>query len=61
MADEAISSAAALIAINEDERQLHHKETEVDVVARKIENRVMDLVGGLSSWWGGVHSQVRAM
>jgi len=58
MADEPMSAAAALIAVNEDERQIPFTETEVDAFARKVEDKVTDLVGGLSNWWSGVQTQV---
>lgn len=58
MADEPMSAAAALLAVNEDERQIHFTETEVDAFAKKVEDKVSDLVGGLSHWWSGVQSQV---
>ena len=59
MAEEPISAAAALIAVNEDERQLHHTETEVDVFARNIEDRVSNLMGGLSTWFNGMNMQTQ--
>lgn len=58
MADEPISAAAALLAVNEDERQIQFTETEVDAFARKVEDKVTDIVGGLSNWWSGVQAQV---
>ncbi|WFD17949.1 hypothetical protein MCAP1_000160 [Malassezia caprae] len=57
MADEPMSAAAALIAVNEDERQIQFTENEVDAFARKVEDKVTDLVGGLSNWWSGVQTQ----
>ena len=59
MADEPISAAAAIIAVNDDERQIQFTETEADAFARKVDDKVTDLVGGLSNWWSGVQSQVR--
>lgn len=54
-----MSAAAALLAVNEDERQMEHNRTEIDAFARNIEDRVSNLMGGISSWFSGVNNQTQ--
>lgn len=52
MADEpySVTSAATVDPVD-------HAETDMDVLTRKIEDRVTNLVGGFSSWWSNVNQQ----
>ena len=52
MADEpySVTSAATVDPVE-------HAETDMDVLTRKIEDRVTNLVGGFSSWWSNVNQQ----
>lgn len=59
MAEEPMSAAAALLAVTEDERLLHHRDTEVDHFAQNIEDRVSNLVGGVSTWFSGINTQTQ--
>lgn len=54
-----MSAAAALLAVTEDERLLHHRDTEVDHFAQNIEDRVSNLVGGVSTWFSGINTQTQ--
>lgn len=59
MADDPISSAAAHLAVLENETQHPHQPNEVDHMAESIERRVSGAVNTLSAWWQGMHDQVR--
>ena len=46
MAEEPMSAAAALLAVTEDERLIHPRDTKVDHIAQKIFSLVSYLEGG---------------
>ena len=59
MAEEPMSAAAALLAVTEDERLIHPRDTKVDQFAQNIEDRVSNLVGGVSTWFSGINTQTQ--
>ena len=54
-----MSAAAALLAVTEDERLIHPRDTKVDQFAQNIEDRVSNLVGGVSTWFSGINTQTQ--